>query len=62
MVSGGVFSNQDPEFVRIYERSVSLGRMAKATDILASVFLLVSDHSGYITGSSITIDGGYKAI
>lgn len=61
VVLGGVFSGQDEEFVKAYEANVPMGRMARVEDLLGPLALLVSDSSSYITGSSITIDGGYTA-
>ena len=62
LILGGVYSNQDPEFVNSYSKNVPLRRMANTDDIFGSVVLLISDQSSYITGSAITIDGGYTAI
>ena len=61
LVLGGVFNGQDEEFVNAYESHVPMGRMARAEDLLGALALLVSDSSSYMTGSSITIDGGYSA-
>ena len=61
LVLGGVFNGQDEEFVNAYESHVPMGRMARAEDLLGALALLVSDTSSYMTGSSITIDGGYSA-
>lgn len=61
LVLGGVYNGQDKEFVNAYTENVPMGRMAKVEDIFGSVALLVSDASSYITGASITIDGGYTA-
>ena len=61
VVLGGVYNGQDDEFVRAYSANVPMGRMAKADDIVGPLALLVSDASSYITGASITIDGGYTA-
>ena len=61
VILGGVFNNQDPEFVKAYSAQVPMGRMANPEEILGAVSLLLSDASSYMTGSSITIDGGYTA-
>lgn len=61
VVLGGVFNGQDEEFVKAYEANVPMGRMARIEDLLGPLALLVSDTSSYMTGSSITIDGGYTA-
>jgi len=37
---------------------IPLGRIGQATDIAATVCFLASDEAGYITGQTITVDGG----
>lgn len=37
---------------------IPLGRIGQATDIAATVCFLASDDAGYITGQTITVDGG----
>jgi NAD(P)-dependent dehydrogenase (short-subunit alcohol dehydrogenase family) len=39
-----------------------LGRWAVADDIAGGIAFLASDDSGFITGSELTIDGGYSVI
>ncbi len=58
---GGFFDNQDPEFVRRYSEKTFLGRMANETDIMGAIVFLASDASAYLTGASISLDGGYTA-
>lgn len=58
---GGLFNNQDPEFVRRYSKRTFLGRMANETDIMGMIVYLASDASQYVTGAVIPIDGGYSA-
>jgi NAD(P)-dependent dehydrogenase (short-subunit alcohol dehydrogenase family) len=58
IVLGGVFDNQDKEFIKKYIEKVPLKRMAKLEDIDGTVIFLASDASSYVTGSSIILDGG----
>jgi NAD(P)-dependent dehydrogenase (short-subunit alcohol dehydrogenase family) len=58
---GGVFDNQDPRFRAEYEARVPLGRMASVDDYNGTVVYLLSDASGYMTGSNIVVDGGWTA-
>jgi NAD(P)-dependent dehydrogenase (short-subunit alcohol dehydrogenase family) len=44
------------------EARIPLRRQARAEDIAGLVMFLASPESGYITGESIVIDGGYSAV
>ncbi|GAA0723653.1 3-oxoacyl-[acyl-carrier-protein] reductase [Dactylosporangium roseum] len=41
-----------------YQKSIPLGRMAKAEEVAGTVTFLASDAAGYITGAVIPVDGG----
>lgn len=58
---GGFYNGQDERFVERYNERTFLKRMANETDIMGSVVFLASDASAYITGSAISVDGGYSA-
>lgn len=55
---GGVFENQDPEFVKKLVSRIPLNRMAKAEDYVGVIQFLASDASSYMTGQNIVVDGG----
>nr|MCR4718543.1 SDR family oxidoreductase [Bacillota bacterium] len=58
---GGFYNGQDERFVKRYNERTFLKRMANETDIMGAVVFLASDASSYITGSAISVDGGYSA-
>ena len=59
---GGIFNNQNMNFVENYNRKVPMGRMGLPEDISPAVVFLLSNKSSYITGQNITIDGGWTVI
>ena len=51
----------DPAIREAYFNAIPLKRLGKPEEIAALVNFLAGDEAGYITGSSITIDGGISA-
>lgn len=58
---GGIFRNQDSEFVARYVERTPLGRMASEKDVAATILWLSSPDSSYVTGQTIAVDGGWTA-
>ena len=58
---GGVLRKQPKEFVARYEQKTPLGRMASEDDLRGVIGYLASDLSAYVTGQSISVDGGWSA-
>ncbi len=56
---GGVFRNQDEQFVERYEEKTPLQRMATEEDFKGAVCYLASDLSAYVSGQNLIVDGGW---
>ena len=59
---GGVFTNQDKEFVTKLSSRIPLGRMASLEEYMSAIQFLCSDASRYMTGQNIVMDGGRSVI
>ncbi len=59
---GGVFDNQDEQFVKNYGKKTCLKRMAQAEEIAAATLFLASDAASYITGTAFMVDGGLTVL
>jgi len=55
---GGVYEDQNDNFVKKISELIPLGRMAKSNEYRSAVQFLCSDASSYMTGQNIVIDGG----
>ncbi|GEB47698.1 SDR family NAD(P)-dependent oxidoreductase [Streptomyces cacaoi] len=51
-----------PEWYDAYARASALQRWARADEIAGAVVYLVSDASTFVTGSVLTVDGGWTAV
>ncbi len=58
LLPGGIFDNQDEEFIKKVHNLIPLGRMAHKDEYKGSIIFLLSDASSYMTGSAMIIDGG----
>jgi NAD(P)-dependent dehydrogenase (short-subunit alcohol dehydrogenase family) len=52
----------DPEARRATEAMIPLGRLGDPEDLVGAVLFLASDESVWVTGSTVTVDGGYLTI
>jgi len=52
---------EDPEFDRWVRGNVPLGRWGDPKDLIGAAVYLASDASGYVTGRTIHVDGGWRA-
>jgi len=55
-------SYADPEARRATEAVIPLGRLGQPDDLAGAMLFLASDESRWVTGSTVTVDGGYLAI
>ena len=58
---GGVYTDQNEEFVRRLTSLIPLGRMARREEYRAAVQFMCSDASAYLNGQNIVMDGGRSA-
>ncbi|MCD6401243.1 MAG: SDR family oxidoreductase [Anaerolineales bacterium] len=59
IVPGGLYNNQDPEFVENYIARTPLGRMGGLDDLKGAAVYLASEASAWVTGQNIIVDGGW---
>jgi NAD(P)-dependent dehydrogenase (short-subunit alcohol dehydrogenase family) len=55
-------SYADPERRRATIAQIPLGRLGEPEDIVGAILYLASDESRWVTGSTVTVDGGYLVI
>ena len=58
ILTSGMKAHRSPEFIKGMERSVPLGYLGTPRDIANAFLFLASDEASYITGTTITVDGG----
>ncbi|MDC0308932.1 SDR family oxidoreductase [bacterium] len=58
---GGIYNDQNPEFVENYEFRTPAGRMGNPKDISNVLKFLIDNNSEYINGHNIVVDGGFSA-
>ena len=51
-----------PDLAKVFIEHTPLGRAGKPEDIVGPAIFLASDLSGYVTGSIVMADGGYRTI
>ena len=56
----GMFDNE--RSIRFLERRTPMGRTGRPEELLGALLLLASDASGFITGQTIVVDGGWSIV
>lgn len=63
-VSPGAFPNPDKnpdEFINKLCKNIPMGRVGKPSEVAGAVVFLASDAATYVTGTDISVDGGWTA-
>ncbi len=58
LIESDVISKMPKDKVEAIIKSSSLGRMGKPEEVAQAVLFLASEHSNYITGQTLIVDGG----
>ena len=53
--------NKDKKFINRLKNKVPMGRVGKPDEIITTALYLSSEHSSFITGANIPVDGGWTA-
>jgi 2-deoxy-D-gluconate 3-dehydrogenase len=61
LVPHGIFNNHPEPFLKNWERLSPMGRMCERDELNGPFTFLASDASSYMTGSIISVDGGWTA-
>ncbi len=59
---GGMFNNQNKNFLSNIKKLIPLKRLAKKNEFNSLILYLASKESSYVTGTTISIDGGRTII
>jgi NAD(P)-dependent dehydrogenase (short-subunit alcohol dehydrogenase family) len=61
IVPHGIFNNHAESFLKNFAELSPLGRMCNREELIGPFTFLASDASSYMTGSLLTVDGGWTA-
>ena len=57
----GIFNDHDAAFMKNFSELSPMGRMCEKDELIGPFTFLASDASSYMTGSVLTVDGGWTA-
>ena len=57
---GGIFDNQNKNFLKKYSKFCSNNNLLKSSDLNGIIEFLISDYSKKITGQDFVIDDGFS--
>jgi NAD(P)-dependent dehydrogenase (short-subunit alcohol dehydrogenase family) len=55
-------ARSDPSLTHKWEEYTPMGRLGNPDELNGTVVYLASDASSYVTGASISVDGGYTCV
>ena len=55
-------TRENPERLKTFMNRIPLGRLGQTEDLIGPVIFLASDMSHYVTGITLTVDGGFLAV
>jgi 3-oxoacyl-[acyl-carrier protein] reductase len=58
VLTEAIKEHRSPAYIRSMEEAVPLGRLGTPDDVATAVLFLASEEAGYITGTTIVVDGG----
>ena len=62
IILGGIRKDQPVDFINAYAGLTPMGRMGEPQDLFAMIDFLAGSTSGYTTGGSFTVDGGWTCL
>lgn len=58
ILTEAILANRSAAFIKTMEDAIPLGRLGDVRDVANAFLFLASDEAGYITGTTIVVDGG----